>query len=286
MGLSWMKSGAESAQLAQQDQVEHELRKDGQGKTYRWFLAKGEEDAGLTFVDGALSPEGYLLPPRYYEHKLFMNGSWNNHFVCPEKTNPEAGHKCPICEGGDRPTLVALFTVVDHRIFPSSKEGQPAISNRRKLFVAPPMTFETLNKIAMKRGGLAGLRFDVSRKGDKAAAVGDTFDFMQKEEPAALAAKYVRQVNYKEKNEQTGEVEDKTKMVCDYEVLDYEEEIVFRTPEELRALGFGKGASAPTTGGLNANATVKHQGTMTPKPTPKPAPTQKPEDTTNYEAML
>jgi hypothetical protein len=232
MALKWMKKGEDSVALAKQEELAAEKRKEEQGKMFRFWIKEGE-DARITFVDGELSAEGFLMPPRYYEHNLFLNGSWGNIFVCPEKTNPESGDKCPICAGGDRPALVALFTIIDHREF----KGKNDVLHRDtpKLLVAKSATFELLNKIALKRGGLAGCSFDVSRMGDKAASVGSMFDFIEKHEDLdALKKEFVRKVK-DDKGKETGEI------VTVFKPADYETEIVYRTADELLSMGFGKG---------------------------------------------
>lgn len=235
MAITWLKKGEESAKIAAQEQAEAEKRKAEMGKLYRFWLKEGEE-ARITFVDGELSPEGFLLPPRFYEHNIYLNGSYNNHFVCPEKTNPGSGEKCPLCEGGDRPSLVALFTIIDHREF-KTKAGD-IIKDSPKLLVAKGITFEMLNKIAVKRGGLAAATFDVSRLGDKAAAVGSMFDFIEKHDPDMLRKELTRKFKNKEGQEVIETV---------FKPADYETEIVYRTEAELRALGFGKpGMAAPS----------------------------------------
>src|SRR5947209_7977676 len=122
MAFTFIKTGAESAALAQQAAVEAERKKEQQGKLYRFWL-KDNEEARITFIDGELNADGYLTPPRWYEHNLFLNGSWNNYFVCPEKTLPESKDSCPICESGDRPSLVAAFTIIDHRTYVGKKDG-------------------------------------------------------------------------------------------------------------------------------------------------------------------
>lgn len=228
MAITWLQKGADSAKIAEKEQVELEVRKQEMGKMFRFWLKEGEE-ARITFVDGDLSPEGFLLPPRFYEHNLFMNGSFNNHFVCPEKTNPASGDKCPLCEGGDRPALVALFTIIDHREF-KTKAGA-LMRDTPKLMVVKGITFEILNKIAVKRGGLANATFDVSRIGDKSASVGSMFDFIEKHDPEVLAKELTRKV--KDKN-------GKETMETLFKCADYEHEITYRTAEELRELGLGK----------------------------------------------
>jgi hypothetical protein len=117
-----------------------------------------------------------------------------------------------------------LLTVIDHREH-KIKNGPNAgkiISNRRKLFVAKRNTIKLLTKIAVKRGGLTGCTFDVSRTDDKKPAVGDVFDFTHKfESLKEIADKYGLKLE-------------------DVQPADYGSEIKFRSPEELIALGVGK----------------------------------------------
>ena len=237
MAFKFLKAGKESADLAAKQAAEAQAYRENQGKLFRFWL-KEQEEARITFVDGDLSPDGYLVPPRYYEHGLYLNGSWNNFFVCPEKTNPEAKDSCPICVAPDRPSLVALFTIIDHRTFHGSKDKSKVYVDTKKLMVCKPQTFELLNKIAMKRGGLAGCTFDVSRIGDKAAAVGSLFDFVVKTPISELKAKY--QV------EKTDPKTNQKVKVTNFEVADYEKEITYRTGDELRKLGLGQIPAAAT----------------------------------------
>ena len=119
MSINWIKTGAESANLAKQDEVEKALQKEQQGLLWRFSL-KDKEEARITFVDGDLSPEGFLIPPRFYEHGLWNESARTMTFyVCPEKTIPEAGHKCPLCAQGDKAALGAVFTITDHREGPT-----------------------------------------------------------------------------------------------------------------------------------------------------------------------
>jgi hypothetical protein len=240
MTASWLKSGAESENLAKKHEAAQKAKQDQQGKAFRFWLNYGEE-ARITFVDGELDENGLFNPPRVVEHNCQMNGSWNNYFVCQAKSDPDAGHVCPICEGGDNPSLLALFTVIDHRVVPSKKEPGKTYTDTVKLLAAKPQTFEILKKLALKRGGLAGCTFDVSRIGDKAAAVGSMFDFISKEDDLdVLRQKYVRKWVDKEGQEHV------TKL---FVPLNYAEQLVAKTEAELRAMGFGKstlgGATKP-----------------------------------------
>lgn len=229
MTVSWLKQGNASAEAAKQEEVEYQKRKEEQGKMFRFYMKQGE-DAPVTFIDGDLNKDGLLVPPRYFEHNLFLNGKWGNLFVCPEKTAPHLGMKCPICATGDNPTLSALFTVLDHREF-KSKDGTKVYKDSQRLFVAKSGTMEILAKIAGKRGGLAGVRFDVSRSNkDKSPSVGDMFDFVEKTPIAELVQKYIVEITDPTTNKKT----QKTK----FAPADYEKELVFRTGEELAAMGF------------------------------------------------
>lgn len=236
MAVKWIKTGAESAKIAQTDQQEKEQQEAQRGKLWRFFL-KDKEEGRITFIDGALGSEGHLEPPRFYEHSLQIAGKWGNYFVCPEKTVPEDGHKCPLCAQGDKPSLVALFTIIDHRQY-KTKAGK-LMQDQKRLLVAKSVTMEMLTKIAAKRGGLAGCTFDVTRMGENSAAVGSMFDFVEKNDIAKLQATF------------TETIEDKgvKKTISLFVPADYEQEIIFRTPEEMLKAGIGvKPGFAPGAG--------------------------------------
>ena len=65
MAFTFLRTGAESLNLAKKAAAEAELRKESFGKLWRYRMNAGE-DAKITFVDGDLSPEWFLLPPRFY----------------------------------------------------------------------------------------------------------------------------------------------------------------------------------------------------------------------------
>lgn len=233
LAFKFLKTGAESAKMAQRAAAEAEQRFSDKGKMFRFWL-KEKEEARITFVDGDLAKEGdlagYLDPPRYYEHSIKLNGSWNNHFICPERTDPATGVKCVICElkPDNRPSLVALFTVIDHRQVQSTKDKSKTWKDTKKLFVAKSQTFEFLTKLAIKRKGLAGCTFDASRVGDKSAAVGSMFEFVEKHDVAELQKLYTIE-----------KIDPKTNTkvkVTNFTPADYEAEMPYKTPEELRKL--------------------------------------------------
>lgn len=236
MGVSWIKKGAEAAALQEQAKAEQQAKKDSYDKLFRFWMKEGEEK-DITFVDGKIDKEtGLLDAPRLYEHKVQLNGEWTQ-LVCPEKSDPKSGHKCPICKSGDTPTLVAGFTIIDHSEFTSAKGNK--YKDTQKLFVATSKTYELLNKFAQKMGGsLVGQRFSVSRTSDKAPRVGDVLIPGVKTDPEVLAKMYVREWVDKEGVK---------KIEPQFVVADYETEFTFKTPDELAKLGFGGPAATGVT---------------------------------------
>lgn len=252
MAISWLKQGEESAKILEQEKAAQAKRQAEQGKTFRFWMKPGDE-ASIWFVDGVMSPKGYLTPPRYYEHTVMFNNSWDN-IVCPQQTMPNSKESCPICEGKDKAALVSLFTVIDTR--PYTTKNGVVIAYTRKLFVAKPTTFDLLNKLAVKRGGLIGCRFDVSRSGPKSPNVGDVFDFQEKNpDQDALRAMFTS--TFKVKDKQSGQ--DVQKTVCSWEPLEYDKEIIFRTGDELRKMGFGAPQSSMG-GGFSGGDTTSDAG--------------------------
>lgn len=234
-GASWlMKGAAASQELEKKAKAEQAARQAAQGKMWGFWMKEGEENVQLTFVDGDLDGDGFFAPPRYYEHTIKRGSSYDS-YVCPEKTNPSLGEICPICEAnnkGENAYLVALFTVIDHRTF-TSKDGDKSYTNSPKILKAKMKSAEYLAGLAKKRGGLAGIKFDITRVGDKSASIGSHYDFVDKQDAEVLRKQFTR----KFKNEAGKEVVETV-----FKPADYDNEIVFLTEQELRNLGFGKGA--------------------------------------------
>lgn len=225
----WMKKGAAAKEAAQQEEARIELAKQNQG-SYRFWMPEDSERK-ITFLDGDLDEDGVLDVLAYYEHNIRVAGDYQT-FVCTAEA--DTTQPCPLCETGDRPSLVHAFTVIDHTPY-TIKKGANAgkvIQNTRKLFIAKRTTMQILTKIATKRGGLAGCTFDVSRLGDKSAGVGSQFDFVEKfDSYEDIAEKYGLTME-------------------EVAPLDYETEIKYISPEDLIELGVGK---APSSGGFSSS---------------------------------
>lgn len=251
MGFTFLKTGAASAKLAKKQTEDAEAKQQNGYKLFRFWL-KEKEEARITFIDGELATEGawkgYPDPPRYWEHNLFLKGTWNHFFVCPEKTNPDSGEKCPICESGDKPSFVALFTIIDHRQVPSTKDKTKVYKDQKKLMVCKPQTMEMITKHAIKRGGLAGATFDASRVGDKSASVGSMFDFVEKKPIEEWKKLYTI--------EKVDPATNKKVTVTNFTPANYEKEIEYHTGEQLqkevnKAGGITTDDDIPFTSGSN-----------------------------------
>ena len=208
-GLSFLKKGkAAQEQMAKED---HKQEMNSKGKVSRYWLKDGT-DGQVTFLDGGIT-DGVLDIPFFYEHNINMNGKWGNFFICTQDEEP-----CPVCEGGATPSYVGVLTVIDHSEYTSKKDGK-VYKDQRRMFVAKRETIKILQKIAVKRGGLRGCKFDVSRTGDKSASVGNVFDFTDKTGEAGLLSTF------------------KLEAVA----LNYEEILanLYMPAKELRKLGFG-----------------------------------------------
>jgi hypothetical protein len=221
--FGFLKKGDAAKKAIAADEAKAELAKSEAGKLWRFWMPP-EEDRKITFLDGDLDEDGMLDINMYHEHSIKLNGNWQN-FVCTE----ESEGYCPLCEKGEsKASLVGVMTIIDHTPH-KIKQGPNAgkvIENTRKLFVAKKQTLKLLNKIAVKRGGLAGCTFDVSRADEKTASVGSQFDFVEKNSLADIA-------------------EGLEMSLEDISPANYAEEIVYRTSEELIELGVGKAASGP-----------------------------------------
>jgi len=234
--IGFLKKGKAAKQAFENEEAKAEMAKQEAGRMWRYMMKDGT-DKRITFLDGELDEDGMLDIGIFYEHTIRINGGWTN-FICTAET--DTSQPCPICESGDRPSYVGVMTVIDHSDHTIQKgpNAGKVIKNQRKLFVCKRNTIKQLTKLAAKRGGLAGCTFDVSRTGDKEPSVGNQFDFVEKfDSYEEIATKYGLTLD-------------------DVQPANYQEELKYRTPEELIELGVGKavksalGAKSASTGQL------------------------------------
>jgi hypothetical protein len=211
MAITFLKRGRAAQDAHEKAEKEAEVRA-AQNKVRRFWVPKDGETT-ITFLDGKLNSDGLLDVVSYHEHRVFANGHWRNFFPCTAAEEP-----CPICEQDNQPTLVTVFSVLDHSKW-KDRSGK-VHRHERKLFVAKRDTVKRLQKLASKRGGLAGWRVSVSRLGDRSPEVGTDFDFVEKVNLKALAAELKLKPD-------------------DVRPFDYDEVIPYFSADELRDAGFG-----------------------------------------------
>jgi hypothetical protein len=243
MAFTFIKTGEASVKAAQKEAQEVQHKKAQMGKLFRFYMKAGQ-DGRITFIDGDLGPDGYLVPPRWYEHMYNLGGTWTP-FVCPQKNAPDEGDTCPICELGNYPSLVTGFTIIDHTPYTTPK--QVTYVDQRKLLIAKPTSFELLNKLAMKREGLEGCTFDVSRAKADSPSIGDLFDFVIKTPIKELREKYQEEVT----DPKTGLKSKETYFLP----VSFQDELVGMSGDELRALGIGSKSTVSGFGGSKAAST-------------------------------
>jgi hypothetical protein len=221
--LSWMKKGSAAKAAMAHEEAKAEQKKAEAGKLWRYWMP-AESSREITFLDGEVDSDGMLDVPCYYEHNIQINGNWEQ-FVCTQEAE---GH-CVICNMGSHdPSFVGVMTVCDHSSH-TVKKGPNAgkeIVNQRKLFVAKRESLKLLSKLAWKRGGLTGCRFDVTRGNDRSPSVGSQFDFTEKLPLDEVADKYGLKIE-------------------EVQPANYAEEITMLTNEQLLELGVGKKQGGP-----------------------------------------
>ncbi len=174
--MSWYSTGKEAEAKSVEELDRQQVAREAamKDRLYRFWM-KPLQETKVTFVDAASHPEGYELPFVFYEHQLKLNNSWMNWFTC-------LGAECPLCASGDRPALVAAYTIIDHTEW-TGKKGD-VHKDELKLFMAKPAVNKMLRKAASKRGGsLRGFKAEVVRNTADSPNTGDSFDF---EEQAQL----------------------------------------------------------------------------------------------------
>ena len=155
MGITFLK-GAASHQAVDKVEAEQEAKKntDFSYTTRFWIPENGT--TSITFLDGDLDGNGMLDELTYWEHQVKMGGDWRNWYPCIQ-----------------------------------GEEKCKTFKDQKKLFVCKKGVLKRLRQLATKRGGLAGVTFDVSRLGDTSENVGDTFDFTKKwEDMSEFAGAY------------------------------------------------------------------------------------------------
>ena len=173
---SFLKTGLDAQEaLAEEDaKIDNDksLRPD-----VRTFWMKPESETIITFLDGDLNAEhGMLDAPLLYNHNVFNADMGTKGERIDIACIRDTGDACPLCDH-DKPTLVAVFTIVEHIEYES---GGEIVTNPRRIFMCKRSTLRDMQEAATALGGLRGAQFRVRRTGKRKATVGDEFDYLGK----------------------------------------------------------------------------------------------------------
>lgn len=212
--VGFLKTGAQAVQAMKKADAEAKARKEKAGRPFRFWLKAGE-DANITFLDGRIDPDtGILDIPYANEHRVKIDGRWED-VLCTEDHEP-----CPLCAAGEKRAFIGFLSIIDHREREWEKDGKTVKQEyTKRIYAAKSETLKQLTKMAEKReNGLVGVTYEVSRTGDKKAAVGDLFDRIAEHEPSDVIDHFAE----------------------DGKPFNYGEVLVYHTADELSALGIGK----------------------------------------------
>jgi len=115
-------------------------------------------------------------PLCFHEHNPKINGDWKNWLTCLQAVSDDGAACCEILGAKSR-YYVGYFTVVDCSKW-TDKKGNTYQYEIKLL----PAKLKSLKKFEMKkkdRGSLVGCLYKSSRSDDKAASIGDEFEFQK-----------------------------------------------------------------------------------------------------------
>ena len=138
------------------------------GGPFRFFLKPGTS-AMVTFVDSM----GIGL----LEHNLKVGGRWGNFYTCLRDFS-----ECPLCESGDRPYYVMVWTIIDHSKYVSERTGKE-YKNTKKLLVAKQSVITKLRRRLSSKelnGDLTFATFSFTRDKREECATGEDIEFVRR----------------------------------------------------------------------------------------------------------
>lgn len=115
-------------------------------------------------------------PVCFHEHNPKINGDWKNWLTCLQAVSDDGAPCCEILGAKSR-YWVGYFTVVDCSKW-TDKKGNTYQYEIKLL----PAKLKSLKKFQMKkkdRGSLVGCLYKAARSDDKAASIGDEFEFVK-----------------------------------------------------------------------------------------------------------
>jgi len=161
---SWFKVGDEG--LKEAEAIEREREEEAKNRYYDfWLLVK--ESAKVTFLDSD--------PFVFKMHSLKRSGRLV-HYTCRRDMG-----ECPLCDSGDRFSVISALSLIDHRKFIGKKEpnvGKVYQHQKRPILMKKGSFNKLFDKRAKKcNGDLTWCVFEVTRHAKMECATGEDWDF-------------------------------------------------------------------------------------------------------------
>ncbi len=223
-------TGAKSAEALATEQAWQDQRQADAGKMFRFWLPHTGGEAMVTFLDGGLGPDGAVHIPTFYEHRMNFSKTGGNdwrEFHCLAMM--EESQACPLCEMGEKPTLMGLLTIMNHTPYTVQKglnKGN-VIKDRRQLFIPARQAIASLMNVGLHAQGLMYKTFIITRTSQREPRVGAQFILKGPNDPEEFQKQY-------------GE---------DAFPANYEEELPVVSEDDLRKMGLGSTTAAGIVGG-------------------------------------
>lgn len=172
----WFKTGMDGAEEGKKVDAEA-ARKRAESRDENTIIRKRrlwlppDSSTKFTFLDS-------VAPFFLREHQLFIGGSWVNFETCLSDFD-----NCPVCDSGNKPSYVVVFSGIDHSEY-TLKKGPNAgtlIKNSKKIAVFKSTARNKILKQKERRDGdLTGCTFEITRYGEKDNASGGEFEFIKR----------------------------------------------------------------------------------------------------------
>jgi hypothetical protein len=164
--MSWFDTGFSKVKETQNKEIPQD------GKMRRFFCTNNGS-ATIVFLDdfnGRFKHDGIEVPTvpfAFYEHCVYVDGNFKDphYYTC-------LGRGCPLCQQKYTKKQVFALTILN---LWKDKEGKEKAS--KQLLVMPRQTTLLIDAKLQKKGNLAGLKYAVSRSGDKSPRVGNDFEY-------------------------------------------------------------------------------------------------------------
>lgn len=142
----------------------------------RRFWMPNNSEKQITFVDGSTVMCGSVqvqTPFKYEEYQIQLNGSWRNWFTRPIEAKDDV-----LKQMGHRASKVAAFTVIDHSEWTDKKGNVHRDELALYVVKRSSQTWGIIERqLSRNNGNLRGMKFNVSRMGDKSPGVGSFLEF-------------------------------------------------------------------------------------------------------------